>query len=218
MRDRDKLEILKRYFGHESFRPFQREIVDAILEGRDTMTILPTGGGKSLCYQLPALMMDGLTIVISPLLALMHDQVTALGQLGIPAEMLGSMQSAEESAEVLRRLRRGELKLLYVAPERFGSDFFSQLLSELPLAQFVIDEAHCVSQWGHEFREDYRRLGLLRERFPSVPIAAFTATATAEVEQDILEQLRLREPLRVRGSLYRRNLTVNARHRIGDGR
>ena len=214
----NKLKTLKDHFGHENFRPQQEEVIDAILAGRDVLMILPTGGGKSLCYQLPALMKAGVTVVVSPLLALMHDQVTALEQLGIPAAMLGSMQSAEESAEVLRRLRRGELKLLYVAPERFGSDFFSQLLSELPLASFVIDEAHCVSQWGHEFREDYRRLGLLRERFPEVPIAAFTATATAEVEGDILAQLRLRDPLLVRGSLYRRNLTVNARHRIGDGR
>ena len=192
--------------------------MDAILSGRDLLMILPTGGGKSLCYQLPTLMMPGVTVVVSPLLALMHDQVTALREQGIAAAMLGSMQSPEEQGEVLAQLRRGELKLLYVAPERLASDFFAQLLETLPVNFFVIDEAHCVSEWGHEFREDYRRLSLLRERFEGVPIAAFTATATAEVERDIAGQLRLRDPVRIRGSLYRENLTVTARHRLGDGR
>ncbi len=214
----NKLETLRRHFGHEAFRPLQEEAVDAILSGRDLLMILPTGGGKSLCYQLPTLMMPGVTVVISPLLALMHDQVTALREQGIAAAMLGSMQSQEEQREVLAQLRRGELKLLYVAPERLAGEFFSQLLQTLPVNFFVIDEAHCVSEWGHEFRQDYRRLSWLRERFGSIPIAAFTATATAEVERDIAEQLRLRDPVRVRGSLYRENLTVTARHRLGDGR
>jgi ATP-dependent DNA helicase RecQ len=214
----NKLEILKRHFGHQGFRPLQEEAVDAILSRRDLLMILPTGGGKSLCYQLPTMMMPGVTIVVSPLLALMHDQVTALLEMGIPAAMLGSMQSFEEQQETVRRLRRGELKLLYVAPERLGNDFFAQVLSTLRINFFVIDEAHCVSEWGHEFREDYRRLSLLRERYPQVPIAAFTATATREVEADIASQLGLRDPVRVRGSLYRENLTISARHRVGDGR
>ena len=213
-----KIEALKRHFGHDGFRPLQEEVIDAILERRDVLMILPTGGGKSLCYQLPTLMMEGVTVVVSPLLALMHDQVTALLDAGVPAAMLGSMQSFEERQETVRRLRQGELKLLYVAPERLGTEFFGQLLSTLPVNFFVVDEAHCVSEWGHEFREDYRRLSLLRERYPEVPIAAFTATATAEVEADILSQLRLRDPVRVRGSLYRENLTILARHRVGDGR
>ncbi len=213
-----KIEILKQHFGHETFRPFQEEAVDAILGGRDLLMILPTGGGKSLCYQLPTLMMPGVTVVVSPLLALMHDQVTALRDQGIAAAMLGSMQSMAEQRVTLDRLRRGELKLLYVAPERLANDFFSRMLETLPINFFVIDEAHCVSEWGHEFRQDYRRLSMLRERFGRIPIAAFTATATAEVERDIAEQLRLRDPVRVRGSLYRKNLTVTARHRLGDGR
>ena len=213
-----KTEVLQRHFGHDLFRPLQEEVIDAILDRRDVLMILPTGGGKSLCYQLPTLMMEGVTIVVSPLLALMHDQVTALLDAGIPAAMLGSMQSFEEQQETVRSLRRGELKLLYVAPERLGTEFFGQLLSTLNVNFFVVDEAHCVSEWGHEFREDYRRLSLLRERYSEVPIAAFTATATAEVEADILSQLRLRDPVRVRGSLYRENLTILARHRVGDGR
>ena len=214
----EKLETLERHFGHDGFRPLQEEVIDAILAKRDVLMILPTGGGKSLCYQLPTLMMEGVTVVISPLLALMHDQVTALLEAGVPAAMLSSMQSLEESQETVRRLRRGEIRLLYIAPERLKNDFFSRLLGELPLNFFVVDEAHCVSEWGHEFREDYRRLSLLRERYPDVPVAAFTATATAAVEEDILSQLRLKDPVRIRGSLYRSNLTIKARHRIGDGR
>ena len=214
----NKIETLKRHFGHDDFRPLQEEAVDAILQKRDVLMILPTGGGKSLCYQLPTLMMEGVTVVVSPLLALMHDQVTALRAQGIGAAMLSSMQSFEESREIVGQLHRGEIRLLYVAPEKLGSEFFTGLLSQLKLNFFVIDEAHCVSEWGHEFREDYRKLHQLRERWPDVPIAAFTATATREVEEDIAAHLRLREPLRVRGSLYRGNLTVRARHRIGDGR
>ena len=212
------IDILKQHFGHEAFRPLQEEAVNAILEGKDLLMILPTGGGKSLCYQLPTLLMPGVTVVVSPLLALMHDQVTALREQGIAAAMLGSMQSMDEQRETVDRLRRGELKLLYVAPERLANDFFSRLLERLRINFFVIDEAHCVSEWGHEFREDYRRLSMLRERFGKIPIAAFTATATAEVERDIVEQLKLRDPVRIRGSLYRENLTVTARHRLGDGR
>jgi len=214
----DKIEILKHHFGHESFRPLQERAVDTILSGRDLLMILPTGGGKSLCYQLPTMMMSGITVVVSPLLALMHDQVTALLEMGIEAAMLGSTQSLQERRKILQRLRRGEIKLLYVAPERLGSEFFLKLLTTLKINLFVIDEAHCVSEWGHEFREDYRRLFVLRQRFVDTPIAAFTATATAEVEQDIISQLRLKEPVRLRGSLYRQNLTINARYRHGDGR
>ncbi|WP_457608056.1 DNA helicase RecQ [Nitratifractor sp.] len=218
MKSEKKRELLRHYFGHEEFRSFQEEAIDALLEGRDLLMILPTGGGKSLCYQLPSLMMEGVTIVVSPLLALMHDQVTALEANGISAAMLSSLQSMEESREIVGRLRRGEIRLLYVAPERLNNDFFSQLLGTLKVNFFVIDEAHCVSEWGHEFREDYRKLSQLRERYPQIPIAAFTATATEEVERDILSHLALWDPVRIRGSLYRKNLTVRARYRIGDGR
>lgn len=214
----NKLETLKHYFGHSAFRPLQEDVVDAILAKQDVLMILPTGGGKSLCYQLPTLLMDGITVVVSPLLALMHDQVVALKANGISAEMLSSMQDLEESQKIETRLRAGEIKLLYVAPERLTNAYFLNLLHQLPINFFVIDEAHCVSEWGHEFRENYRRLSLLKEQFATTPIAAFTATATHAVESDIASNLGLQDPKRVRGSLFRENLTVNARHRIKDGR
>jgi ATP-dependent DNA helicase RecQ len=214
----NKLETLKHYFGHDGFRPLQEEVVDAILNREDVLMILPTGGGKSLCYQLPTLLMGGVTVVVSPLLALMHDQVVALQENAIEAEMLSSMQTLEESEEIEARLKAGEIKLLYVAPERLTNAYFLHLLHQLPINFFVIDEAHCVSEWGHEFRENYRRLSLLKEQFSTTPIAAFTATATKMVEEDIATNLGLIEPKRVRGSLFRENLTINARHRIKDGR
>jgi len=214
----NKLETLEHYFGHSAFRPLQEEVVDAILDKQDVLMILPTGGGKSLCYQLPTLLMEGITVVVSPLLALMHDQVVALQENAIPAAMLSSMQTLEESQEIEAQLRRGEIKLLYVAPERLTNAYFLNLLHQLPINFFVIDEAHCVSEWGHEFRENYRRLSLLKEQFATTPIAAFTATATHAVESDIASNLGLQKPKRVRGSLFRENLTIHARHRIKDGR
>ena len=214
----NKLETLEDYFGHSSFRPLQEEVVDAILAKQDVLMILPTGGGKSLCYQLPTLLMEGITVVVSPLLALMHDQVVALKANGIPAAMLSSMQDLDESQKIEAQLRDGEIKLLYVAPERLTNAYFLNLLHQLPINFFVIDEAHCVSEWGHEFRENYRRLSLLKEQFMTTPIAAFTATATHAVESDIASNLGLQNPKRVRGSLFRENLTINARHRIKDGR
>jgi len=215
---REKYQTLQRYFGHERFRPLQEEAVDAILNGEDLLMILPTGGGKSLCYQLPTLLMEGVTVVVSPLLALMHDQVVALQANGIAAEMLSSMQDAQESRAIEARLVAGEIRLLYVAPERLNNEYFLQLLHRLSINFFVVDEAHCVSEWGHEFREDYRRLSWLKDHFPSTPIAAFTATATEMVEQDIAAQLKLERPRRVRGSLLRDNLMIQAQHRIKDGR
>ncbi|GIT98732.1 DNA helicase RecQ [Sulfurovum sp. TSL1] len=214
----NKLETLEHYFGHSAFRPLQEEVVDAILAKQDVLMILPTGGGKSLCYQLPTLLMEGITVVVSPLLALMHDQVVALKENGIAAEMLSSMQDIDESQQIEARLRAGEIKLLYVAPERLTNAYFLNLLHQLPINFFVIDEAHCVSEWGHEFRENYRRLSLLKEQFATTPIAAFTATATHAVESDIASNLGLQDPKRVRGSLFRENLTIHARHRIKDGR
>ena len=214
----NKLEILEDYFGHDAFRPLQEEVVDAILAKQDVLMILPTGGGKSLCYQLPTLMMKGVTVVVSPLLALMHDQVVALKANGIPAAMLSSMQDLDESQKIEEQLKAGEIKLLYVAPERLTNAYFLNLLHQLPINFFVIDEAHCVSEWGHEFRENYRRLSLIKEQFATTPIAAFTATATHMVESDIASNLALHHPKRVRGSLFRENLTINARHRIKDGR
>jgi len=213
-----KLTTLQTYFGHNAFRPLQEEVVDAILDHQDVLMVLPTGGGKSLCYQLPTLLMEGVTVVVSPLLALMHDQVVALRANGIAAAMLSSMQAAEESREIEAQLEAGEIRLLYVAPERLNNTYFLSLLHRLKINFFVVDEAHCVSEWGHEFREDYRKLSLLKEQFPSVPIAAFTATATDAVERDIAGQLSLHQPKRVRGSLFRENLMLRAEHRIRDGR
>ncbi len=214
----NKLQILKQYFGYATFRPLQEEVIDAILNHQDVLMVLPTGGGKSLCYQLPTLLMEGVTVVISPLLALMHDQVTALQANGISAAMLSSMQTHEEAEATETALLRGDIRLLYVAPERLNNRYFVRLLQRLRLNFFVVDEAHCVSEWGHEFREDYRRLSLLKEQFSNIPVAAFTATATEAVEQDIGEQLLLASPKRVRGALFRDNLMIHTEHRMGDGR
>lgn len=213
-----KYSVLKSVFGHSSFRAFQEEAVDAIIAGQDVMMILPTGAGKSLCYQLPALLMNGVTVVISPLLALMHDQITALSAFGIEAAMVSSMQTAQEIEMTMQKAMSAELKFLYVAPERLKSGEFIRFLRNVPIDFFVVDEAHCVSEWGHEFREDYRQLYRLRELFPSVPIAAFTATATHLVEHDILSQLRLKDAALIRAKVSRENLTITAQNRNGNGR
>lgn len=182
------------------------------------MMILPTGAGKSLCYQLPSLVMEGLSVVISPLLALMHDQITALSAFGIKAAMISSMQSPSEIQESMQACRKGELKLLYVAPERLKGELFLNFLQTLSINFFVVDEAHCVSEWGHEFREDYRQLFRLKHYFPQTPIAAFTATATKIVEHDILHQLSLVNPLIIRAKVERDNLSINADYRNANGR
>ena len=209
--------LLKRYFGFEDFRELQQEAIEAILQGRDLFMILPTGGGKSLCYQLPALLKNGTAIVVSPLIALMQDQVKALQDRGINAKMLASSMSNEEQERVYEALQKGKIKLLYVAPERFGSNRFFSLLFEIKLSFFVIDEAHCVSEWGHEFREDYRKLGILKERFVDVPIAAFTATATKKVANDIIKALHLYDPLLLRGKIFRTNLFISVIKRRDNG-
>ena len=214
----DKLALLKSYFGYESFRQFQEEAIDSILKSQDILMILPTGGGKSLCYQLPTLILSGVTIVISPLLALMHDQVEALKANNITSAMISSMQTLQEIKEIEKKLYKKELKFLYVAPERFKNEYFLNMLQNLDINFFVIDEAHCLSQWGHEFREDYRKLSLLREKFPNIPIAAFTATATKEVQSDIINALNLKNPKIVRGKIFRENLTIKVQHRVKDGK
>jgi ATP-dependent DNA helicase RecQ len=214
---KDKQVTLKEIFGHDSFRPLQEEAIDTILQKKDLLMILPTGGGKSLCYQLPSLLMPGVTVVISPLLALMHDQVTALHSLDIAADMITSMQGHVEIEDVYRRLIQGKIKLLYVAPERFTNTRFIDLLSQCEINFFVIDEAHCVSEWGHEFRSDYRKLNLLRSKYPEISIAAFTATATPKVQKDIVANLKLNKPNIFCGPVFRENLEIRAAFRNGDG-
>jgi ATP-dependent DNA helicase RecQ len=209
----NKYKVLKDTFGFSGFREMQEEAVDAILRRRDLAMLLPTGGGKSLCYQLPTLLMEGITIVVSPLIALMHDQVIALKELGIEAEMISSSQTSQEQQEAFAKAKEGILKLLYIAPERLANGSFLSWLTTLNINFFVIDEAHCISEWGHEFRDDYRRLGELRSAFPHTPIAAFTATATPKVREDILSQLGLRDPLILRAPVLRKNITITVRER-----
>ena len=180
--------LLNTVFGFDSFRPGQEEIVDAVTDGRNVLAIMPTGGGKSLCFQLPALVRDGLTVVISPLIALMRDQVRGLKEVGVAAGALTSGNTQDETDEVFARLDAGSLKLLYMAPERLAAGGIVNLLRRANVQMIAVDEAHCVSQWGHDFRPDYLRIGELR-RTLDVPLAAFTATADAETQQEIVTRL-----------------------------
>ena len=206
-------QILKTYWGYKSFLPLQEETISSILAGQDTLTMLATGGGKSLCFQLPALLKDGLTVVISPLISLMKDQVDSLQDMGIAAECLNSSLFLEEQRSIENQVRKGEVKLLYISPERLQKEGMVRLLKSVPLSFFVIDEAHCISHWGHDFREEYRNLGMIKETFAPVAVHAFTATATAEVRRDILEQLRLQNPQSHIGPVDRPNLTYRVRLR-----
>jgi ATP-dependent DNA helicase RecQ len=202
----DLLESLQRYWGYSSFRPLQERIVSSLLGGHDICVVMPTGGGKSLCYQLPALVSGKTTIVVSPLIALMQDQAAQLAQMGIPAAVLNSMMPSDEQARVMQRARDGEFRLLYLSPERLAREGTLSWLKNLPLGFFAIDEAHCISEWGHEFRPEYRQLSCLRSHFPDRPIAAFTASATRRVRHDILNQLQLRDPHKYIASFHRPNL------------
>ena len=212
-------QTLKHYFGYGSFRPGQRSIIQASLENRDVMVIMPTGGGKSLCFQLPALLKPGVTVVVSPLIALMQDQVEALKDNGIGATFLNSTLSPLEVRKRAIDVLAGKIKLLYVAPERLLSEqfllFLEKINRQMGLAGFAIDEAHCVSEWGHDFRPEYRQLRELRRRYEDVPVLALTATATERVRQDITEQLELRSPLIHTASFNRQNLyyEVRLKHR-----
>ncbi len=188
------LQTLRDVFGYEHFRGDQAAIIEAVLAGRDALVLMPTGGGKSLCYQIPALLRPGAGLVVSPLIALMQDQVRALHELGIEAAFLNSTLSREEQADVIRRLKAGDIQLLYVAPERLVQPQTQSLLADVPLSVIAIDEAHCVSQWGHDFRQDYLALDRLGELFPSVPRLALTATATQIVRDEIVERLALNDP------------------------
>ncbi|MBI4623489.1 MAG: DNA helicase RecQ [Verrucomicrobia bacterium] len=199
--------LLKRTFGYATFRPLQREICEASLAGRDVFALLPTGGGKSLCFQLPALARPGLTVVVSPLIALMKDQVDAMQASGVAATFLNSTLDADESRARLRGLHRGEFKLLYAAPERLMLEGWDENLKKWNVSCLAIDEAHCVSEWGHDFRPEYRQLAKLRTALPGVPLMALTATATSRVRADIVTHLKLREPDVFVASFNRPNLT-----------
>ncbi|HEY7856159.1 MAG TPA: ATP-dependent DNA helicase RecQ, partial [Terriglobales bacterium] len=203
---------LRHYWGYDDFRPMQEDIVTSLLAGRDACVVMPTGGGKSLCYQLPAALQPKQTaVVISPLIALMQDQVAQLTLMGIPAARLDSSSSQEEQREIQRRVMAGEFRLLYLSPERLARADTVAWLQRAPLSLFAIDEAHCISEWGHEFRPEYRQLSALRQHFPDLPIAAFTASATQRVRHDILQQLQLRDPAKFIASFHRPNLRYVAR-------
>ena len=201
-------EGLKRFFGYNTFRPFQKEIIQALLKHEDVLAILPTGAGKSLCYQLPALLLPGTAIVVSPLISLMQDQVVSLYKNGISAAFVNSSLSQSEIRTVMDSIC--DYKLIYVAPERVLDPEFLDCLKSSAPSFFVIDEAHCISQWGHSFRSEYRRLALLKQIFPNCPVIAVTATATPDVEKDIQIQLAMTHPTVIKGSFDRPNLVVRA--------
>ena len=202
-------DLLKQYFGYDEFLPLQVEIIDCVLNRHDALVLMPTGGGKSLCYQLPALRLEGVTLVVSPLIALMKDQVDALKSNGIPAQFINSSLEFDEMLRVQDAAIRGDTKILYVAPERLGLQAFQNFLSRVKVSLVAVDEAHCISVWGHQFRPDYRKLGELRAMLPDTPFLALTATATERVRRDILDQLRLSSPQQFIASFNRPNLSYS---------
>ena len=211
-------DVLERYWGYTSYRPLQREAMQAIVDGRDSIVVLPTGGGKSLCFQAPALVRPGLAVVVSPLISLMKDQVDTLVGNGVPAACFNSAMAADRKTAVLAGLQEGRYRLLYVSPERLvgdGGDAFVGRLSRAGVSFLAIDEAHCISQWGHDFRPEYRQLGRLREGLPGISLHAYTATATARVRSDIGAQLGLRSPVELVGSFDRPNLVYRVLPRAG---
>lgn len=198
---------LKQYFGYDAFRSPQKEIIEQVLDKKDCLVLMPTGGGKSLCFQLPALLQEGITVVVSPLISLMKDQVDALLENGIPAALINSSLAPVEIEEVVAQAKSGKLKIIYVTPERLALPQFEAVLRTLNVSLFAIDEAHCISEWGHDFRPDYHNLKSLRQKFPGVPIIALTATATEKVRADIVRQLALPSPHIFTSSFNRQNLS-----------
>ncbi|QTV05318.1 RecQ family ATP-dependent DNA helicase [Faecalibacter bovis] len=212
-------EVLNRYWGHSEFREPQEEIITSVLNKTDNLAVLPTGGGKSLCYQIPALLLPGVTLVISPLIALMKDQVNQLKYTGIPAELISSEYTQTQIIEILDQTKRGEIKLLYVSPERLLSSIFIEHLRSVLLSLIAIDEAHCISEWGHDFRPAYHKIARIKQVFPSVPILALTATATDLIKKEIIQKLQLFEPHVFQSTLKPENLSyhvVNSQDKYGD--
>jgi len=206
-------EILKKYWGYDDYLPLQREAIQSGVSGRDSLVVLPTGGGKSLCFQVPAVRLPGMAIVVSPLISLMKDQVDALTECGVAAACINSSQNPDEQDDIIASIRRGELKMLYVSPERLMMNGFAEFLNQHTISLIAIDEAHCVSMWGHDFRPEYRRLGSLKTTFPGIAIHAYTATATQQVRDDIIEQLHLVNPEILVGSFDRPNLLYSVERR-----
>ena len=208
----DYLDILRTYWGYDDFRPLQREVIESVGSGRDTLALMPTGGGKSLCFQVPAMSVEGLCIVISPLIALMRDQVENLRDRDIKAAAIYTGMVRDEIMTVLDNCRFGDYKFLYISPERLESREFRHQLTTLPVCLIAVDEAHCISQWGYDFRPSYLRIASIREFFPEVPILALTATATPDVIDDIQERLLFKEKNVLKKSFYRENLSYVVRH------
>ncbi|HJJ55916.1 MAG TPA: ATP-dependent DNA helicase [Methanocorpusculum sp.] len=206
----DIQKTLETFFHHQTFRPNQQEIIQNVMNGRDVLVVMATGSGKSLCYQIPAMMLDGLTVVISPLISLMKDQVDHLSSQGVHVETLNSTQTFDEKAEIERKLVTGLIKIIYVSPERAITPQFINILSKCKISLFAIDEAHCISIWGHQFRPEYRKIKSLREKFKNIPVIALTATATERVRDDIISELGMNTPKMYVGSFNRENLRYEA--------
>ena len=215
----DILAIMKRHWGYGEFLPLQREAMTSVLAGRDSLVVLPTGGGKSLCYQVPALVMDGMAVVVSPMISLMKDQVDGLIECGVPAACLHSNRSREEISETMSDVRQRRVKILYVAPERLLLNGFLDFLGQVDVSFFAVDEVHCVSMWGHDFRPEYRELATLKRLFPKAAIHGYTATATEHVRSDVVDQLEFDSPEVLVGSFDRPNLIYRvAPRRTGSGK
>ena len=204
-------EVLKSRFGHDGFLPLQQDVIDNVLAGGDSIVLMPTGSGKSLCYQLPALLLDGVTLVVSPLIALMKNQVDSLTAKGIRAAFVNGTMSYAEILDVQNEARSGLIDILYVSPERLAVDRFREFLRTMKIGLIAIDEAHCISEWGHDFRPDYRNLRTLRDEFPNAPVMALTATATEKVREDVAEQMDMVDAPRFVTSFNRANLTYRVR-------
>lgn len=210
-------KLLKKHFGHSDFRELQEEVVKSIVNGRDTLMVVSTGSGKSLCYQLPGVVADGITIVVSPLISLMQDQVQSLKKKNIPAELIAAYMTADEAWKIRDDAVSGKIKFLFVSPERVVTQKFQIFMDKINVSIFAIDEAHCLSQWGNDFRDSYMKLGELKTRFPKATMCAFTASATKKVRKDIVKHLNMDDPHVVVGSTFRSNINITVEERVNLG-